>query len=97
MLANTTVSRNGTLICASCVVRVCDVKVSLVYSDVGKLNNESDAIFARIDVNGDGGITRDEFMAAMSADPELRAKMQGLLMKSQVNTIFKGSTSKVAH
>jgi len=72
-------------------------KVSLVYSDVGKLNNESDAIFARIDVNGDGGITRDEFMAAMSADPELRAKMQGLLMKSQVNTIFKGSTSKVAH
>jgi len=74
-----------------------DVKVTLVYSDVGKLNNESDAIFARIDVNGDGGITRDEFMAAMSTDPDLRAKMQGLLMKSQVNTIFKGSTSKVAH
>jgi hypothetical protein len=68
-------------------------QVSLVFSDVGKLNNEADAIFARIDVNGDGGITRQEFLAAMQADPELRSKMQGLLMKSQAKTVFHTTTS----
>jgi Ca2+-binding EF-hand superfamily protein len=41
----------------------------------GRINTQADVIFEQMDANGDGSITRDEFLAAIKANPELKTKV----------------------
>jgi len=70
-------------------------KVSVPINIISKAHGESDMLFERIDTNQDGVITYEELMAAMQSDPQIHEKIQGLLMKSEVSTLFKGSIRKV--
>ncbi|KAL6074249.1 EF hand domain containing protein [Balamuthia mandrillaris] len=63
-------------------------QVSLVWSDTPRINAEADELFAKLDADGDGSITKEEFMAAVQRDPQLKAKIESLLLKSQTEKIF---------
>jgi Ca2+-binding EF-hand superfamily protein len=66
------------------------------FSEGARAAGEADVIFEKMDTNGDGSITKDEFLAALQSDPQLKAKFENLMMRSAARQIFSTSYATVA-
>ena len=63
--------------------------VNLTPAEVSNIYHEADQIFEQMDVDKSKSIKHDEFVLALTKDPELKERVSQLLMAEETKNLFK--------
>ncbi|KAN0018652.1 hypothetical protein ACTFIV_007496 [Dictyostelium citrinum] len=63
-------------------------KLTLLPIEVSKINQEADDLFLQLDVNKDGGVSKQEFIQLASSSPELKKKLTSYLVRDEALDFF---------
>eukprot|EP01113_Clastostelium_recurvatum_P044084 TRINITY_DN73_c0_g1_i3.p1 TRINITY_DN73_c0_g1~~TRINITY_DN73_c0_g1_i3.p1 ORF type:complete len:233 (-),score=77.70 TRINITY_DN73_c0_g1_i3:104-745(-) len=58
-------------------------KILLLPIEVAQVHEQSDKLFARLDVNKDGEVSQEEFIRLANSDPDLKRELSQLLIKEE--------------